>query len=252
MIRPLIFQLQNYLKNPYSNFEIIVAGYSQTVNQYPYGSYKILRSEFEQPHQNVKTKTIDEQKNLIVKTYYSSKTVIQLNFFNKIENSDSERDSLDVILEIAQKSWMWLNEDARDILKNENMVLSFTSPQITQEEKLESNDDICRVGFDFTIKKVLEHAKKVETINKVSIVAETYSNTDEGKTDSNTDEGKTDSNTDEGETDSNTDEGETDSNTDEGETDSNADEGETDSNTDEGETDSNTDEGVTHSNTDGN
>ncbi len=176
-ISEIMNDLQNYIRSQilYNNFTIIIATQNNTAKNYPFGSYKILRSEFEQPHQRITKREFSKTDNkLKVKSYYASKTVVQLNFYNKTENPSVADDSLDTILSIAQNSWMWLNEDGRDKLSESNMVLSFASPQITQEEKMEHMDGVCRVGFDFTLKKLLEHppdgiVKEVGIIEEVSI-----------------------------------------------------------------------------------
>jgi hypothetical protein len=170
MISSLMNDLQIYLQSQLNNSFKINIAVKTAANNYPFGSYKILRSEFEQPHQKIRTRELNNVDNTLkVKSYYASKTVVQINFYNKVEDASIADDSLDEILSIAQKSWMWLNEDGRDKLSSANMVISFTSPQITQEEKLDHIDGVCRVGFDFTLKKVLEHQSNIEIIKTVSI-----------------------------------------------------------------------------------
>ena len=121
MISPIIKDLQKHLRSQLHNsFTILIAIKNVAANNYPFGSYKILRSEFEQPHQNIRTRKYSAADNVFkTKTYYTSKTVVQLNFYNKLGNGNDGDDSLDQILDIAQMSWMWLNEEGREKINSQ-------------------------------------------------------------------------------------------------------------------------------------
>ncbi len=131
--------------------------------QYPYGEYNILRTDFDPPHQRIRKQEQAPDDMVEVKEYYDTSIVIRLDFINKGNSGDL----LDVIMNYARKSWMWLNRQGRDICSEYNFVPAIVSKEIRQEDDSVKKENKFKAGFEFALKGRYEDIYQIEQILNV-------------------------------------------------------------------------------------
>lgn len=157
MISSIMQQISSYL-----GITIIHEDRDGTEPTYPYASYKVLRTDFEKPHQRIRVQNELANDMVQVKHYYGTSIVIKFNFYNK----GSADNLIDVIMEFAQLAWIWLIDTGKNEFAQYNLVPTIISKEIKQEETPETENKL-RVSFEFVLKGSREHVSEIETISGV-------------------------------------------------------------------------------------
>jgi hypothetical protein len=157
MINTIIQELATHL-----SVAIVPANHGGPEPSFPYGTFDILKSDFQKPHQKIRQQIGAPDDMVKVNSYYGSSMVVRLVFFNK----GATGDLLDVVRELAQQSWIWLCEEGRDVCRTWNLVPSLVSKDIESQDASQT-DNKHRVGFDFALKGRIKHTKTIEAITGI-------------------------------------------------------------------------------------
>ena len=129
--------------------------------EYPYCTYKLISSQEESAHQNIKVVTASGN-NAIIKTYEKSEAIISFNFFDK--------EDVSIIYTNATEALQWFKSvEGREICVGQEITVQIISPSIEDRTIYLESFYENRIGFDLRFDYTGSPEETIEAVETIVI-----------------------------------------------------------------------------------